>query len=82
MICEGVTSSIPADSRLSRKETGRLNRKEELAVIELQNRILEIEKQSEIDRLAATRNSEALYEEQFLFECYDEMVEAEFPNYA
>ena len=67
MICEGVTSRIPADSRLSREEAERLNRQEELAVVELQKRVLEIEKQRDEDRAAATRNSEQLYEEQFLF---------------
>ena len=81
MQCVGATSIIPADLRLSREEAERLNRIEELAIIELQNRILEIEKQKDIDRLAATRNSEQLYEEQFLFDCYDKFIESEIPNY-
>ena len=81
LICEGVKSIISADNRLDKEETERINREEELAVIELQNRILEIEKQKDIDRLAATRNSKKLYEEQFLFDCYDKFIESEMPNY-
>ena len=78
MQCEGVTSVIPADSRLSREEARRLNKINELETIEFQNRILEIEAQREKDKAAATRDSMTLYEEQFLFECYDEMIEEEF----
>ena len=71
MICEGATSIVPADLRLSREESRRLNGIEQKETIELQNRILEIEAQKDKDRFAATRESAGLYEEQFLFDCYD-----------
>lgn len=81
MISEGVISVIPADLRLSREEARRLNGIEQKETIALQNRILEIEAQKDKDRFAATRNSEQLYEEAFLFECYDEFIASEVPNY-
>ena len=61
MICEGVSSGIPADRRLDRVEAARLNRKEELALIRTQEKLLEIEAQREADLASAKRDSYSLY---------------------
>ena len=42
---------------------------------------MEIEAQKDRDRFVATRESADLYEEAFLFECYDEFIASEVPNY-
>jgi hypothetical protein len=77
----GVESIVPADNRLSKEEAKRLNDKDEVLAIQMQNRLLELEGQLEQDAKASVRDSDELYQEQFLFDCYDEMMEAENPNY-
>ena len=68
MLCEGVKSIIPADSRLSGEAARKLNGKEQKETIEFQNRLRELEMQREIDLMAARRESMNLYAD-------DEMIE-------
>jgi hypothetical protein len=65
---------VPVDRRLGKEETQRINRNEELAVIELQKQMLELEAQKQEDEKASVRDSYALYD-------YEDYVEQEYPNY-
>ncbi len=73
--------SIPADSRLDKEETRRLNGKEQKETIAFQNRLLELEAQREADVAASKRDSYALYDEDYFFGSEEEFMDKEIVNY-
>ena len=82
LICEGVNSVIPADRRLDKEETKRLNGKEELLTIQMQNRLLELETQREIDIKSAKRDSCSFYDDkEIIFGSEEEFMDREIVNY-